>query len=169
MQAAAEEEEIAGQVWWHMACEQLTWTPSLCTILFCIFLSWTCFFNLLLCVFSSHRSSKLMLGSWGMMLLGCKGISFGASSAETEGRVHALWTGSMWKAFWLWEQMGFLPCSSHRMWFWTGERRTYQLSTVSFSCLVFFFFQYYPICWLIPKIQILVKYFVHSNFGKCED
>lgn len=23
--------------------------------------------------------------------------------------------------------------------------------------------------WLIPKIQIPVKYFVHSNFGKCED
>lgn len=177
MQAAAEEEEIRGHVWWHMACEQLTWIPSLRAIPLCIFLStWTCFFNLLLRIFSSHRSSKLMRGCQGMMLLGCEGVSWGTSSVKMEGRVHAtlsvvengLWTGSMWKAFWRWEQLGFLPwCSSHRIWFWRAERRTYQMGTVSF--LLFSFFGYYPIFGLIPKIQIPVKYFVHSNFGKGED
>lgn len=104
-----------------MAPEQLTGTPSLCA---CIFLS-NCFFNFLLCVFSSHRSSKLMCERW-WMLPGCGGVSLGPSSAEAKGRVHVRlsvvekgpWAGSAWKVFCPWEQLGFLPgCSFHSTWF----------------------------------------------------
>lgn len=155
-------------------CELLTCTPSSCAIPACIFLStWACFFSFLLCVFSSHSSSKLC-ECWGM-LLGSGGVSLGTSSAETEGRVHVtisvvengLWAGSVWKAFWPREQLGFLPgCSSHGMWFWRAERRTYQLGT---RCPLFSVsFGYNPMFWLSPKIQIPVKYFIHSNFGKYE-
>lgn len=111
--------------------EWLTLTPSLCTAPMCSLLStWACFCNFFLCVFSSHRSSTLTGERWGMPL-GCEGASPRTVSAEMQRRAHVtmsvvkqgFWAGSMWNAFWLWEQLGFSPAgSSQGMWFWRAER-----------------------------------------------